>query len=383
MEHLFKGENAFNYLKHLTGNIGSRLAGTENEHKSAEYIKAKFEEFGLEAWLEEFPIRTYALNESKVTLLADSPREINHEIIGMAQDTPPEGIEGEIIYIENGVEEHITPDIKDKIVMVLLGTKPKDYKYYLKYGAKAVMTIENNLLDNPMRIKMIPEVKDKIGALPTVRIPYMEAHKLLKEGVKRARINIKTKEWDSKSYNVIGEIKGCEKPDEIIVVCGHYDTVVDVTGASDNGGGTVITMELARIFAKQKPKRTIRFIAFGSEEMGLRGSVAYTQNLKKIDKEEKDKDDFDKERDKTILDKHVFCINIDVQGILLGTDKCQCIGEPNVSTSVRLLAKELGYGMTVNDSIMSSDNTALSSEDIPSICICKKWSCFIILTYPR
>ena len=69
------------------------------------------------------------------------------------------------------------------------------------------------------------------------------------------RIKIKSKEWDSTSQNVIGEIKGTEKPNEIIVVCGHYDTVVDITGASDNGGGTVMMMELARIFAKKKSKK--------------------------------------------------------------------------------------------------------------------------------
>ena len=64
MNNLFNGENAFSYLRYLTEDIGSRLAGTDNEKKSAEYIKKQFESFGLNAWTEEFPIRTFALEES-------------------------------------------------------------------------------------------------------------------------------------------------------------------------------------------------------------------------------------------------------------------------------------------------------------------------------
>ncbi len=367
MEPMFKGTNAYSYLSHLTDEIGIRLGGTENEKKAADYIESQFKSWGMKTWQESFPIRTYEIQSSKIEALGTSSWEIPHEIVGMSHDTPDAGIEGEIHYIENGVEEHITPAIKDKIVLVFGGTKPKLFSKYIEYGARAVVTIENNLLESPMQIKFLPEVRDRFGSVPTFRIPYLQAVRLFKEGVTRLRLHMKTKEWDSTSQNVIGEIQGTEKPDEIIVVCGHYDTVVKTVGASDNGGGTVIMMELARIFAEKGSKRTLRFIAFGSEEMGLRGSVHYTQQLKEKAHDEKEKDAFDKEKDKTELDQHVFCINIDVQGVLIGSDSCLCIGEPEVNTSVQLLSKEIGKSISVSDSIMSSDNTALSSTGIPSI----------------
>jgi hypothetical protein len=84
-------------------------------------------------------------------------------------------------------------------------------------------------------------------------------------------------------YNVIAEIKGTEKPDEIIIVCGHLDSWngPGSQGASDNGTGTSATLEAARLLMKAgaKPKRTIRFILWTGEEQGLLGSTAYVSAL--------------------------------------------------------------------------------------------------------
>lgn len=82
-------------------------------------------------------------------------------------------------------------------------------------------------------------------------------------------------------YNVIGDIIGSEKPDEMIIVCGHLDSwnSPGSQGACDNGTGTVTAMEAARIIATSgvKPKRTIRFILWSGEEQGLLGSRAYVE----------------------------------------------------------------------------------------------------------
>jgi len=82
-------------------------------------------------------------------------------------------------------------------------------------------------------------------------------------------------------YNVVAEIKGSEKPDEVVIVCGHLDSwnSPGSQGANDNGTGTVTAMEAARILraAHAKPKRTIRFILWSGEEQGLLGSLAYVK----------------------------------------------------------------------------------------------------------
>ncbi len=78
-------------------------------------------------------------------------------------------------------------------------------------------------------------------------------------------------------HNVVAELKGTEKPEEFVVVCGHLDSWHQATGATDNGTGSSTTMEAARILTAvgAKPKRSIRFILWGGEEQGLLGSRAY------------------------------------------------------------------------------------------------------------
>lgn len=87
-----------------------------------------------------------------------------------------------------------------------------------------------------------------------------------------------------KCYNVIAEIPGTEKPEEMVIISGHLDSWdgPGSEGALDNGTGTVVALEAARILCKAgaKPKRTIRFILWTGEEQGLFGSQAYVKNHK-------------------------------------------------------------------------------------------------------
>lgn len=80
-------------------------------------------------------------------------------------------------------------------------------------------------------------------------------------------------------YNTVGEIRGTEKPDEIVVVGAHLDSWDLAQGTTDNGTGSCVVLEAARALAKSgvKPKRTIRFVLFSGEEQGLHGSRAYCE----------------------------------------------------------------------------------------------------------
>lgn len=84
-----------------------------------------------------------------------------------------------------------------------------------------------------------------------------------------------------KQYNIVAEIRGSEKPDEVVIVCGHFDSWngPGSQGACDNGTGSMATLECARILAsaKARPKRTVRFILWTGEEQGLLGSAAYVR----------------------------------------------------------------------------------------------------------
>ena len=94
----------------------------------------------------------------------------------------------------------------------------------------------------------------------------------------RVRLSMEARtEADAQSYNVIGEIRGRERPNEILVVGGHIDSWDVGTGASDDGGGCVVTWEALRLMKKLnlQPRRTVRVVLFTNEENGARGGAGY------------------------------------------------------------------------------------------------------------
>jgi hypothetical protein len=103
---------------------------------------------------------------------------------------------------------------------------------------------------------------------------------------------------DVSSHNVIGEIKGSEFPEEIIVVGGHLDSWDLGDGSHDDGAGIVQSMEVLRLFKQMnyKPKRTIRVVLYMNEENGLRGGTAYAQYAKQN------------------KEKHIFALESDAGG---------------------------------------------------------------------
>jgi carboxypeptidase Q len=88
---------------------------------------------------------------------------------------------------------------------------------------------------------------------------------------------------DSDSFNVLGEITGSEKPEEVVVVGGHFDSWDVGTGATDDGGGCVVTWDALRLMKKLglRPRRTVRVVLFTNEENGLRGGLAYLERYRK------------------------------------------------------------------------------------------------------
>jgi len=123
----------------------------------------------------------------------------------------------------------------------------------------------------------------RLAEVPVISIALESGMELMRlaRGGREVRLKI-TSDNDmvqTTSYNVVGEIKGSQLPEEIIVVGGHYDGHDISQGAVDNGSGTAVIWEAARALAQLKGqlKRTIRFVGFAQEEMGLLGSSAYVK----------------------------------------------------------------------------------------------------------
>ncbi|MGH7151877.1 MAG: M20/M25/M40 family metallo-hydrolase, partial [Planctomycetota bacterium] len=123
------------------------------------------------------------------------------------------------------------------------------------------------------------------AAVTLLAAEHKEICDALAEG-KEVRLEFDIRNWFEKGpvtlHNVIAEIPGTEKPDEVVIVGGHLDTWDGATGTTDNGTGVATSLEAARLLAKAevKPKRTIRFMLWGGEEQGLLGSAAWVRKHK-------------------------------------------------------------------------------------------------------
>jgi aminopeptidase YwaD len=170
------------------------------------------------------------------------------------------------------------------------------------------------------------------------------------------------KESFAVSRNVFAEIRGTELPQERIILCAHYDSVNTSPGSIDNGGGSVTIAEFARHFRANPPKRTLTFIWFGSEEMGLKGSWAYVKRHKK---------ELAKPKPPVVLDTPQvrLAINFDLAGTLLGHNGAEVCGSEAMANYVDSFAKEKGIPFDTRHSAYSSDNIPFNEKGIPSLAL--------------
>jgi carboxypeptidase Q len=121
-----------------------------------------------------------------------------------------------------------------------------------------------------------------LSAIPAAAIAAEDANRIARISARGQRVRLRLVlegrfDGEAESANVVGEIRGREKPDEIVLLGGHLDSWDVGTGASDDGVGCIITWEALRLMKKLKiqPRRTVRLVLFTNEENGLRGAAAY------------------------------------------------------------------------------------------------------------
>ncbi|MHC4561442.1 MAG: M28 family metallopeptidase [Planctomycetota bacterium] len=364
----FDGRKAFDVLKHLAVTIGPRLTGSEGEHKAARYIAKLFRSYGLTTSFQKFPATTFACDKCKFEVHDGKKwRLIDAQPIGLAKSTPPKGLTGELYLLENSDPDYYSDEMAGKIVLMNGDMDPNHRPKLMSYKPKALVFIETGLGAEPIRKSLRPHEHREFGKLPMARIGHLDGLNIVKKRLKRGRLTMHLSHKKSYCLNVIAEKRGRRFPDEIVVICGHYDSSMGISGASDNAGGTAVVVELARALASQPSKRTLRFIAFAGEETGLQGSLHYADKLKKADEREKKRKTFDTKLDKTELDKHRLVYNLDIQGCILGGHNFCFSGVDDIGASVRLLAKEVGLPSGVKPGAMSSDGSPLAAVGVPAL----------------
>jgi aminopeptidase YwaD len=366
----FSGEKAFGYMKKLAVEIGSRPSGTEAERKSAQWILSEFKRMGFDARIEEFDAFTGKVVAQKLEVLKPYKAEIACEVMPLSGSTGAKGVVGDLIYLDSYDEEYITGEVKGKIILTSGPPADRDraFSQLKKFKPAGMIVIESTPKAMAKNLWGSPTFRKKYVEIPMVRVTFEDGLKLVKSGAKRMRLVAVTEEKIIKSQNVVAEIKGTLRPEEVIIVGGHYDTVLEVSGAGDNAGGTAITLELASVFKKRGTKRTMRFVAWGCEELGLLGSREYAKRLREASEAEKKVN----EEAVTELDNTVLCLNLDVHGGLIGTNIAKILGPPELTAAVKLLSKEKGTVFNVAEAVYSSDGTSLSAVGVPSVSLSRE-----------
>lgn len=297
---------SYHNLRYLCNNIGGRLCGSPQAEEAVMWTKKVLEGMDLDTvFLQETKVRHWVRGDEQVVvhINQNEKQELHVSAIGGSVGTGENGITSEVIevYDYDELKKLGKENVEGKIVFFNHPPNPavvytfaaygETVRYRssgaveaAKYGAKAVIVRSATLAHDDFPHTGIMHYNDTIEKIPAMSISTNDADKLSKELKIDPTLNVSmlltSEEFpEVTSYNVIGEIRGSEFPDEIIVFGGHLDSWDTGPGANDDGTGIVQTIEVLRLFKELniKPKRTIRFVAFMDEEVAQRGAKTYAE----------------------------------------------------------------------------------------------------------
>src|SRR5881398_940699 len=306
---------AYRQVAHLSNNIGSRLTGSAQADKAVEYVASELKAIGCEVQLERVRVPHWVRGEETAALVqfpgqaANTAQKIVLCALGDSVPTPADGIEAEVIAVRNFDELKSLP--REKVAgKIVLFNYPFDKQMAAEgRGGEAYGEAVLYRADGPSAVARQGAVACLIRSVggADYRLPHTgqtdyanDAPKipagavtaedadliadLVRQGPVRMKLVLTPQTLpDVESANVIGDIKGSEHPEQVIVVSGHLDSWDLGTGAIDDGAGVAVSMEVANLIQKLhlKPKRTIRVIVWMNEENGSRGSKQYAKDHEK------------------------------------------------------------------------------------------------------
>ena len=334
----------------------TRVAGSPEELKAAEILKAECESIGVPAEIESFEIEDAEIETATLEILEPFHQEYQVTGYKCSKNTYQNGLTADFIYVEDGNDVDLC-GAEGKIVMINGYLRLPVFRKLVKANVAGIITMEGDLRDDrdgtDLSTRRLRRTMRAFGNVPMVNMRVMDAFDMVKRGATKARIVLKNDTVERTSHNVIATIQGTERPDEIISFGAHYDSVDFSKGVYDNGAGSVINMEILRWFKENPPRRTIKFMWYGSEEIGLEGSWAYV----KAHKDE--------------LKDHVLMINTDVGGPILGRETVAVMAEENLVNYLQYSTKVRGYSTDVKQKIYSSDSIPFADSGVPAVNFCR------------
>ncbi len=300
---------AYDWLFSLTTNIGGRISGSPESMAAVEYTRQMLDTLGLDSvWIQPCYVPHWERGDEEQARIVNSKTmgtvDLSALALGNSIGTGNNGLTAEVIEVQSldEVEKLGREKIKGKIVFFNRPADVTQINTFSAYGGSVdqrvhgpaiaanfgavgaiVRSATPSLDDIPHTgVTVDSRYNEGVKPIPSIAISTLDANLLSRIMKQEAGVRVYYRTTcrmmgDKLSYNVIGEIKGSEFPEEIILVGGHLDSWDVGQGAHDDGAGIVhamATLQMIKAIAYQ-PKRTIRCVLFMNEENGQQGSTAY------------------------------------------------------------------------------------------------------------
>ena len=289
-------------LRRLTDNIGGRVTGSPEMSKAVQWGEAGFRAAGVDVHTEKYTMPvTWKEGATQLAIVSPVLTAMHLRAVSeaMGPATPAGDIEAEVIDIGDGLHEQFAKagNIRGTILLVhseVGSTWPDLFAEYMrppgiiaravKDGAAAILWTgaRERLLLYRHTNSLLGEI-DKIPQAVVAREDALRLARLVAANPGKVRLRLSLPNeigGPIEQENVVGEIRGYEKPDEVVILAAHLDSWELGTGALDNGCNAALVIEAARAIKAMGllPKHTIRFILFSGEEQGMVGSFAYVKS---------------------------------------------------------------------------------------------------------
>ena len=367
---------ALNELRHLTDNIGPRIAGSPQAQAAVDYVANEMKALGAGVQLEKTTVPHWVRGTETGALLAwpgmapETTQKIVLTALGGSVATAPDGLTANVVVVNNFEELKALPAgaVKGKILLFnecfdkRLAAQGNGLAAYgaavlyrgagpsvaASYGAAAVLVRSVGNADFRLPHTGATFYTDGVVKIPAAAVAAEDADllaDLAKQGAVTIRLTLTPQNLPPvTSYNVIADWKGSEHPEQVVIVSGHLDSWDLGTGAIDDGAGIVVSMQAIHLLQKLgiHPRRTVRFVAWMDEEQGGEGAQTYAQEHAGE------------------LSNHIGALESD-----LGADHpdgITCAGKPELAEYLKPVARVLD---TIGASTLTSSEDA--GEDVSSL----------------
>lgn len=297
-ETALRSDLGYRITESLTTEVGARLAGSEADARAVAWAQAKFRELGFDkVWTEPVTFPRWQRRSEQARVLGANAQALTLTALG---GSPAGTVEGEVVRFADlaALEAAAPGSLAGKIAFVDYAmARARDGSGYgagsrvrsrgpsaaIRAGASAYLMRSAGTDSHRNPHTGITRFDDGLTPIPSAALSVPDAEqltRLLRLGPQRVRVALDCG-WDgtATSHNVIGEIRGSRKPNEVVLIGGHLDSWDLGTGAIDDGAGVGLTMAAGALIGqmKQRPARSIRVVAFANEEQGLHGGNAYAK----------------------------------------------------------------------------------------------------------